>query len=149
MTPYLLGADRVVRYVATPLSKPSRPKRPGELGENYLHDALATALNPGTHPKDAVVAFDFSVQIKHEPRPVDVEDASLEWKGRRDVKVSLGRIEIPMQNFDMANQDCTCQDVAFNPWNCLPEHQPLGSLNRMRLAVYTASARARHRLNGV
>ena len=149
MTPYLLGPDRVVRYVATPLSKPSRPKRPGELGDNYLHDALATALNPGTHPKDAVVAFDFSVQIKHEPRPVDVEDASLEWKGRRDVKVSLGRIEIPMQNFDMANQDCTCQDVAFNPWNCLPEHQPLGSLNRMRLAVYTASARARHRLNGV
>ena len=149
MTPYLLGPDRVVRYVATPLSKPSRPKRPGELGDNYLHDALATALNPGTHPKDAVVAFDFLVQIKHEPRPVDVEDASLEWKGRRDVKVSLGRIEIPMQNFDMANQDCTCQDVAFNPWNCLPEHQPLGSLNRMRLAVYTASARARHRLNGV
>ena len=43
----------------------------------------------------------------------------------------------------------TSEKVAFNPWNCLPEHQPLGSLNRMRLAVYTASARARHRLNGV
>jgi hypothetical protein len=149
MTPYLLGPDRVVRYVATPLSKPSRPKKPSELGDNYLHDALAAALNPDKHPKGAVVAFDFAVQIKHNPQPVDVEDASLQWKGRRDMKVSLGRIEIPMQNFDASSQDCTCQDVAFNPWNCLPEHQPLGSLNRMRLAVYTASARARHRLNGV
>jgi hypothetical protein len=149
MTPYLLGPDRVVRYVATPLAKPGRPKKSSELGDNFLHDALATALNPDKHPKGAVVAFDFSVQIKDQPQPVDVEDASLQWKGRRDRKVSLGRIEIPMQKFDLASQDCTCQDLAFNPWNCLPEHQPLGSLNRMRLAVYTASARARHRLNGV
>lgn len=149
MTPYLLGPDRVVRYVATPLSKPSPPQSRSSLGDNYLHDALITRLNPERHPKGEVVAFDFSVQIKHDPKPVDVEDASLEWKGRRDVKVSLGRIEIPMQHFDVANHECACQDVSFNPWNCLPEHQPLGSLNRMRLAVYMASTRARHRLNGV
>jgi hypothetical protein len=31
--------------------------------------------------------------------------------------------------------------------NCLPEHRPLGSLNRMRLAVYLASSQIRHRLN--
>lgn len=148
MTPYLYGEDRVVRYVATPLAKPRSPQGLSELGDNYLHDALKAALNPATHPKDAVVAFDFSIQIKHDPQPVDVEDACLEWKGRSDVKVSLGRIEIPMQHFDAANQECTCQDLAFNPWNCLKEHRPLGSLNRMRLAVYMASARARHRLNG-
>jgi hypothetical protein len=28
--------------------------------------------------------------------------------------------------------------MVFNPWNCLPEHM-LGSVNRMRLAVYLAS----------
>jgi hypothetical protein len=149
MTPYLLGPDKVVRYVATPLSRRRRRKRRSDLGDNYLHDALAEALDPGSHPEGAVVTFDFAVQIKHDPKPVDVEDACLRWRGRRDVKVSLARIEIPMQIFDMSNQDCTCQDLSFNPWNCLPEHQPLGSLNRMRLAVYTASARARHRLNGV
>src|SRR5215471_17346913 len=29
--------------------------------------------------------------------------------------------------------------MMFSPWNCLPEHRPLGSINRMRLAVYLAS----------
>jgi hypothetical protein len=29
--------------------------------------------------------------------------------------------------------------MVFNPWNCLPEHRPLGSVNRIRLAVYLAS----------
>jgi hypothetical protein len=149
MTPYLFGPDRVVRYVATPLSKPGPRQSRSSLGDDYLHDALRTRLNPRTHPAGEVVAFDFSVQIKHDPKPVDVEDACRKWRGRRDTNVSLGRIEISMQSFDAANQDCTCQDVAFNPWNCLPEHRPLGSLNRMRLAVYMASARARHRLNGV
>jgi hypothetical protein len=36
--------------------------------------------------------------------------------------------------------------MVFNPWNCLPEHM-LGSVNRMRLAVYLASRQARRKLN--
>jgi hypothetical protein len=32
-----------------------------------------------------------------------------------------------------------CELMVFNPRNCLPEHRPLGSVNRMRLAVYLAS----------
>ena len=37
----------------------------------------------------------------------------------------------------------------FNPWNRLHEHRPLGSVNRMRLAVYLASRQARRKLNMV
>jgi hypothetical protein len=39
--------------------------------------------------------------------------------------------------------------MVFNPWNCLPEHRPLGSVNRMRLAVYLASRQVRRKLNMV
>ena len=28
-----------------------------------------------------------------------------------------------------------CEHMVFNPRNCLPEHRPLGGVNRMRLAV--------------
>jgi hypothetical protein len=70
------------------------------------------------------------------------------------MKLSVGigrqrrpRIEIPPQRFSAADRDCECEDMMFNPWNTLPEHQRLGGLNRMRLAVYIASIRARHRLN--
>ncbi|WP_157088805.1 hypothetical protein [Bradyrhizobium jicamae] len=36
------------------------------------------------------------------------------------------------------------EHMVFNPWNCLPEHGPLGSVNRMRLAVYLAAGMAEH-----
>ena len=151
MTPYKFGADKVVRYIATPLAKPSRApkKNRGALGENYLHDALVATLSPDRHPDGAPIAFDFAIQIRHAPTSTDVEDTNLQWRGRNDETVSLGRIEIPMQRFDMANQEMACEDISFNPWNCLQEHRPLGSLNRMRLAVYMASTQVRHRLNGL
>ena len=42
-----------------------------------------------------------------------------------------------------------CEHMVFNPWNCLPEHMPLGSVNRMRLGVYLASRQVRRKLNMV
>ena len=44
------------------------------------------------------------------------------------------------------NQLYDCEHIVFNPWNCLPKHM-LGSVNRMRLAVYLASLQARRKLN--
>ena len=42
-----------------------------------------------------------------------------------------------------------CEHMVFNPWNWLPGHKPLGSVNRMRLAVYLASRQARRKPNMV
>jgi hypothetical protein len=44
------------------------------------------------------------------------------------------------------NQLYDCEHMVFNPWNCLPEHGSLGSLNRMRLPVYLASRQVRRKL---
>jgi hypothetical protein len=41
----------------------------------------------------------------------------------------------------MRDRDCEC--LAFNPWNGLKAHQPLGSLNRARWAVYNGSESVR------
>jgi len=61
----------------------------------------------------------------------------------------LGRIEIPKQNFLPPNQEHECEHMTFNPWNCSEQHRPLGSINRMRLAVYLASLQVRQKLNMV
>jgi hypothetical protein len=61
--------------------------------------------------------------------------------------VRLGSIAIPKQSFLAQNQLYDCERMVFNPWNCLPEHRPLGSVNRMRLAVYLASRQVRRKLN--
>ena len=47
------------------------------------------------------------------------------------------------------NQLYDCEHMVFNPWNWLPGHKPLGSVNRMRLAVYLASRQARRKPNMV
>ena len=43
--------------------------------------------------------------------------------------------------------DRDCERLAFNPWNGLKAHQPLGSLSRARAAVYKASELARKDLH--
>ena len=50
----------------------------------------------------------------------------------------LGSIAIPRQSLTQ-NELYDCELMVFNPGNCLPEHRPLGSVNRMRLADYLAS----------
>jgi hypothetical protein len=149
MTPYQLGSDRVVRYRATPVHVPRAvfPIRSEARPESFLHDSLVAELDPTQHDPEEKAVFDFSVQVRSEAKPEDVEDASRLWTRRNDETILLGRIEIPVQLFDRPDQITTCEDLSFNPWNSLPEHRPLGGLNRMRLAVYLASMKVRHRLN--
>jgi hypothetical protein len=47
------------------------------------------------------------------------------------------------------NQLYGCDHMVFNPRKCLPEHRPLSSVNRIRLAVFLASRQVRWKLNMV
>jgi hypothetical protein len=60
--------------------------------------------------------------------------------------VRLGSIAIPRESLTQ-NALYDCEHMVFNPWNCLPERRPLGSVNRMRLAVYLPRGRLRRKLN--
>ncbi len=121
----------------------------GPRSDDFLRTAMIAQLDPQTHSRDEMAVFDFAVRIRDAPRPEDVEDASLLWDGPRDIQVSLARLEIPVQTFDEAAQRYKGEKASFSPWHCLPEHRPLGGLNRMRLAVYRASLDVRRRLNMV
>ncbi len=136
--------------LATPVRAPNAPPRMdrGRPNGNFLRAAMVAELNPETHSRDEKAVFDFAVRIRDAPTPEDVEDASLPW-GPGDRQVSLARIEIPMQAFDGATQRYDGEKVSFSPWHCLPQHRPLGGLNRMRLAVYRASLDVRRRMNMV
>jgi len=149
MTPYKLGDDKVVRYVAMPVRAPL-PALPAEREsqrDNFLRDSLQAELDPMRHDPTEKAVFDIAVQVRHAPTADDVEDASRRWTKLQDQIVSMGRLEIPTQTFGSPDQLCACEDLSFSPWNALPEHRPLGGLNRLRLAVYLASRQIRRRLN--
>ena len=57
----------------------------------------------------------------------------------------VARIEIKKQAF-VENQE-TCENLSFNPWHSLPEHRPLGVMNRVRKPLYLEVARYRRSMN--
>jgi hypothetical protein len=135
-TPYLFGEGKAVKYAAKPCAPPAS-RLPNPLTESYLRDALRA------HLATAEACFDFMVQFRSERARMPIEDASVEWRERDSALRPVARIVIPKQDIDGAERDRFCEEVAFNPWNCLPEHRPLGSFNRARREIYTALARFR------
>ncbi len=154
MSPYLFGDDMVVRYIVGPARGRNDSARwrtflTWPRSEHFLRDALVSDLDPAMHRPSDDFALDFSVRVRHSATTDDAEDASRWWISPRDRTVRLGKIEIPKQNFLTPDQEYECEHMTFNPWNCLEQHRPLGSINRMRLAVYLASLQVRRKLNMV
>ena len=132
-TPFLFGPQRAVKYIVAPASSRRSPMPPSRT-DTYLLDAMRARLDDG----DAV--FDFMVQFQTDGRKMPIEDASVEWKRQDSPYVPVARIRIPRQSVDDPARVAAGEQIAFNPWNCLAEHRPLGSMNRARRAIYAAMA---------
>ena len=139
-TPYLLG-DRAIKFSARPCAPRPSPPNAWSLSGNRLREAMAAELAQG----DA--CFDFLVQMQGDPSRMPGDDSTGEWGESESPFVKVARLEIPAQVFDTPARHQTCENLSFNPWHALPEHRPLGNLNRARRAVYDASSKLRHTLN--
>jgi len=136
-TPYRFGAGKAVKYVVRPTSA-RRSEKPRHLTESYLLDNMRTHLSQG----DAT--FDFCVQFQTDPDKMPIEDAMVEWREKDSPYRKVASIRIPSQAFESADQMNFAEKIAFNPWNALQEHQPLGGMNRARKLIYTELAKLRH-----
>ena len=135
-TPYRFGRDRAVKYVVTPTS-PAQSEMPATLTDTYLRDTLRARLD------EAEATFDFLIQFQADALRTPIEDATVEWKESDAPYQRVAKIRIPRQHFEDDERMMRCEQVAFNPWHCLPEHQPLGAMNRARRAIYQAMAEFR------
>ena len=54
---------------------------------------------------------------------------------------------IPRQTFDTTARMSFGENLSYTPWHCLPEHRPLGGINRARRVVYEAISKVRHKSN--
>lgn len=134
-TPYLLG-DKAVRFSCRPnfTLDPTLP-----FSDNYLREAMSRML------KEREVSFDFLIQ-HHSGDPALIEDPRQEWPGEYQ---RVATLRIPMQNFESPKQMEFAENLAFTPWHSLPEHRPLGGVNRARKKVYEEISKFRHQENGV
>jgi len=90
--------------------------------------------------------WELRVQLCTDLAAMPVEDSTVEWKAPW---VAVARITAPPQEAWTHGWSVQIDDgMQFNPWHCLAAHRPLGSINRVRRAVYAASARFRAERNG-
>lgn len=140
-TAYAFGG-KVVQYHMRPHQKPTSelPKKPTP---NFLRERLKEDL------ARQEAAFDFMVQLQADPAKMPVEDPMVAWDPRLSPYRKVATLRFPVQTFDSPAQMEFCENLSFNPWRTLPEHRPLGGINRARLRVYPAIARFRHERNNV
>jgi hypothetical protein len=144
MVPYRLGDDahkQAIKFSARPCVARANDGIPSDPDANYLRTAMAKTLAAG----DA--CFEFMVQPRRSAS-MGVEDSRSEWKETAAPFIRVATITIFRQTFDSEAQMAFCENLSFTPWHALPEHRPLGAVNRVRRTVYEQVSKLRHDLNG-
>jgi len=138
-TPYLFG-DTAMKFSARPCVAASpfvETSSPDFLRENIQK-----------HLAQSEACFDFLVQLRKLPTEMPIEDPTIEWSEKDAPFIPVARITIPAQAFISPEQLAFCENLSFTPWHTIPEHRPLGGINRVRKTVYDTISRVRHELNG-
>jgi Catalase len=117
---------------------------------DYLRDELTNQLRKGNP------CFDLLIQPQIPEKDMPIEDATEEWSETASPFITVGRLtldevgnnnkdELPDNNTAEINQ--VCENLSFNPWHALPDHEPVGVMNRVRKAVYQGMSRYRRTKN--
>jgi hypothetical protein len=138
-TPFLWG-DTAVKYSAIP-----QVDVPDSIPNNTQDDYLRTAMVRQLERGDA--RFDFAVQLQTDTMPI--EDPSKEWSEAVSPYRKVASIVIPKQSFDTEQQRAFGENLSYTPWHSLPEHRPLGGVNRARKLAYAFISTFRHQRNNV
>ncbi|WP_036166996.1 catalase family protein [Massilia sp. 9096] len=94
--------------------------------------------------------WELRVQLNTDVEKMPIEDASVEWSQSESPYVTVARLRAgPQAGWNDALAHAVDEGMQFNPWHAVAAHRPLGSVNRVRKAVYAMSKRFRAERNGV
>lgn len=138
--PYLFESKAIqspVKYLLRPCAAVKATTLDGSANE--LRNDLQNRLSSGG------LCFEFGAQFLAEGQ--SVEDGRNEWTLRDSPFVKLANITIPQQKFATNQRLHYCDGLSMAPWHALPEHRPLGNINRTRKVVYEKLSEFRHKGN--
>lgn len=136
IAPFKLGEHNIkYRVIPQPEACPDYqlPAQNQDL-PNFLRNALYQQLSLDRVP----ACFALQVQRQNAEYYMPIEDPSVEWSEAISPFETVATIKVPAQDFDSREQNLFCDNLSFNPWHALPEHRPIGGINRLRKAVYEA-----------
>ena len=140
-TPYKLGTA-AVKYTVTP----SAAGNPDPLSLTDDPNCMQAALVEQLTLQKLPALFDFCIIPQTDAAAMPIEDPTIEWKSP---PVKLATVHIFPQKFNSPEQMTFVENLRWTPWDGLPEHQPLGGINRARQFVYQDSMELRHKTNRV
>jgi len=150
-TPYRLGAPPGKRFAVKYTAKPRSPNPANTLQQLAsffardfsLKDEVAKVL------KHREVNFDFYIQRYVDDERTPIEDSKVAWDEAVSKPEHVATLTIESPNEGSPARDAFCEHLSFNPWHSLPDHKPLGTVNRVRKKIYLETSKYRHQLNGV
>jgi hypothetical protein len=137
-TPYRFGANDHAKYTVKPCSDRAPEAAPVDEA-NYLRKRMERDVRANG------ACFDFQVQLRAGDMPLDKQ--TVVWSETVSVPQTVARVIVPMQ--EVADSDKACENMSFTAWHALPEHRPVGSVNKARGIIYKRMADARRARNGI
>jgi hypothetical protein len=138
--PYLLG-PHAIKFSAKPITNAANRPVAAE-GPDFLREAMRQQV------AESDVYFDFMVQVQTDPIRMPIEDSLAIWDEADSPFQRVAVVRIPRQDITEHSLE-VAENLAFTPWHALPEHRPLGNMNRTRRVVYEMVSEFRRTANGV
>ncbi|MDF2629599.1 MAG: hypothetical protein K0R39_3430 [Symbiobacteriaceae bacterium] len=139
--PYAFGRGRYVKYKLVP--EQTDGNEPPIDDPDYLTADLTRRLLTGE------ARFKFMLQFQTDPGTMPLDRATVRWSEQESPPIHVATLVLPKQDISTLGQAAYGENLAFNPWHSLPEHEPQGSISEARKVVYAASAQVRRDVNGV
>jgi hypothetical protein len=143
-----MAALRFGSYVAklsvAPLSNSVRSLTgsPVPDGDSALRDLVVDFFR-----KDSA-EYELRAQLLTDLREMPIEDASVQWPEDLSPHQPIAKLTFPAQDpYSPARRVYADDVLSFNPWHCIEEHRPLGSIMRIRIKAYEMSSSFRHQMN--
>lgn len=122
-------------------------------GEENLCDLTPTPTPEGNHQalKDYFVnqrrsaKFLFGAQSYIDEVTTPIEYAKSAWPTPFE---TIATLTLPAQDFEAPKQFEFCKYLTYTPWHCVPEHQPLGGIQRCQKIMYEKCSQLRFGLTG-
>jgi hypothetical protein len=119
-------------------NNPSKFTLPG--ATNYYSDRWTKDIASGD------VCYGLYVQMYQDDSSTPLEDGTAVWNTEWTL---LGTLTFEGgQAWGDDTRENMCENFSFNPWHTLPDHEPIGGIQRVRKAVYTTMGQMRAQAGG-
>lgn len=141
-TPYLYG-----QYMAKFSLAPVAPNLTGLDGASIGSDDDAQRAAIAGHFAGQGGEWELRVQLNVDIDRMPIEDAATEWPEGLSPYIAVARVRLaPQTSWDASLQRLE-DAIAYDQWNCLLAHRPLGAVNRARREVMATSRAFRSSFN--